>query len=172
MKKPKSKLTRKTLSKSPTGIRGLDEITGGGLPTGRPTLICGGAGCGKTLLAMEFLVRGATQYGERGVFMAFEETPDELEKNFLSLGFDLKKLEARKLLSVDYVYIERSEIEETGSYDLDGLFIRLEHAIDSVGAKRVVLDTLEVLFAGLQNQGILRAELRRLFQLVNRRVAC
>jgi circadian clock protein KaiC len=152
------------LEKTPTGIRGLDEITNGGLPKGRTALICGNAGCGKTILAMEFIARGAIDFGEPGVFMAFEETPDELEKNFLSLGFDLKKLQAQKLLSVDYVYIERSEIEETGSYDLDGLFIRLEHAIDSVGAKRVVLDTLEVLFAGLQNQGILRAELRRLFR--------
>lgn len=152
------------LQKTPTGIRGLDEITNGGLPKGRTALVCGNAGCGKTILAMEFIARGAMDFGEPGVFMAFEETPDELEKNFLSLGFDLKKLEAQKLLSVDYVYIERSEIEETGSYDLAGLFIRLEHAIDSVGAKRVVLDTLEVLFAGLSNQGILRAELRRLFR--------
>lgn len=152
------------LQKTPTGIRGLDEITNGGLPKGRTALVCGNAGCGKTILAMEFIARGAMDFGEPGVFMAFEETPDELEKNFLSLGFDLKKLEAQKLLAVDYVYIERSEIEETGSYDLDGLFIRLEHAIDSVKAKRVVLDTLEVLFAGLSDQGILRAELRRLFR--------
>lgn len=152
------------LQKTPTGIRGLDEIATGGLPKGRTSLVCGNAGCGKTILAMEFIARGAMQFNEPGVFMAFEETPDELEKNFLSLGFDLKKLIARKLLAVDYVYIERSEIEETGSYDLDGLFIRLGHAIDSIGAKRVVLDTLEVLFAGLSDQAILRAELRRLFR--------
>ncbi len=157
------------LEKSPTGIRGLDEIANGGLPKGRTSLVCGNAGCGKTILAMEFVARGAVQFGEPGVFMAFEETPDELEKNFLSLGFDLKKLVAKKLLAVDYVYIERSEIEETGSYDLDGLFIRLGHAIDSVGAKRVVLDTLEVLFAGLSDQAILRAELRRLFRWLKER---
>ncbi|MDB6018387.1 MAG: kaiC [Pedosphaera sp.] len=152
------------LQKTPTGIRGLDEIANGGLPKGRTALVCGNAGCGKTILAMEFIARGALDFGEPGVFIAFEETPEELEKNFLSLGFDLKKLVARKMIAVDYVYIERSEIEETGSYDLDGLFIRLEHAIDSVGAKRVVLDTLEVLFAGLSDAAILRAELRRLFR--------
>ncbi|MEO6182001.1 MAG: circadian clock protein KaiC [Verrucomicrobiota bacterium] len=156
--------TSDQLQKTPTGIRGLDEIANGGLPKGRTSLVCGNAGCGKTILAMEFIARGALDFGEPGVFMAFEETPDELEKNFLSLGFDLKKLVAKKLLAVDYVYIERSEIEETGSYDLDGLFIRLEHAIDSIGAKRVVLDTLEVLFAGLSDAAVLRAELRRLFR--------
>jgi len=154
----------KKLPKSPTGIRGLDDITGGGLPRGRTALVCGNAGCGKTILAMEFIARGAMEFGEPGVFMAFEETPEELAKNFASLGYDLKKLEAKKLLTVDYVYVERSEIEETGGYDLDGLFIRLEHAIDSIGAKRVVLDTLEVLFSGLSNEGILRSELRRLFR--------
>ena len=159
----KAKISNR-LQKTPTGIRGLDEIANGGLPKGRTALVCGNAGCGKTILAMEFIARGALDFGEPGVFMAFEETPEELEKNFLSLGFDLKKLIARKLLAVDYVYIERSEIEETGSYDLDGLFIRLGHAIDSVGAKRVVLDTLEVLFAGLSDAAVLRAELRRLFR--------
>ena len=157
------------LQKVPTGIRGLDEIANGGLPKGRTSLVCGNAGCGKTILAMEFIARGALDFGEPGVFMAFEETPEELEKNFLSLGFDLKKLEASKLLAVDYVYIERSEIEETGSYDLDGLFIRLEHAIDSVGAKRVVLDTLEVLFAGLSDASVVRAELRRLFRWLKKK---
>ena len=152
------------LEKSPTGISGLDEITGGGLPKGRPTLICGSAGCGKTLLAMEFVVRGALQYGEPGVFMAFEENADELKKNFASLGFDLNALSARKKIAIDHVFIERSEIEETGEYDLEGLFVRLGHAIDSIGAKRVVLDTIEALFSGFSNISILRAELRRLFR--------
>ncbi|BBA34980.1 circadian clock protein KaiC [Methylocaldum marinum] len=152
------------LEKSRSGIAGLDEITNGGLPKGRPTLICGSAGCGKTLFAMEFLVKGAVNYGEPGVFMAFEETAEELTKNVRSLGFHLDELAEQNKLIVDYVYIERSEIEETGEYDLDGLFIRLGHAIDSIGAKRVVLDTLETLFSGLSNQAILRAELRRLFR--------
>lgn len=152
------------LLKAPTGIQGLDEITGGGLPHGRPTLICGSAGCGKTLLAMEFLVRGAVQYNEPGVFMAFEETAKDLTQNVASLGFDLKDLIARKKLVLDFVYIERSEIQESGEYDLEGLFIRLGQAIDSIGAKRVVLDTIESLFAGLPNPLILRAELRRLFR--------
>jgi circadian clock protein KaiC len=155
---------RRQLPKAPTGIQGLDEITGGGLPKGRPTLVCGSAGCGKTLLAMEFLVRGATQFNEPGVFMAFEETSKDLIQNVASLGFDLKDLIARKKMVLDFVYIERSEIEETGEYDLEGLFIRLGHAIDSIGAKRVVLDTIESLFSGLPNPLILRAELRRLFR--------
>lgn len=154
----------KFLPKTPTGITGLDEITGGGIPTGRPTLICGSAGCGKTLFSLEFIVRGAMEFNEPGVFMAFEEKADELSMNVASLGFDLEKLQKDKLLKLDHVHIERSEIEETGEYDLDGLFIRLGYAIDSIGAKRVVLDTLENLFSGLQNQTILRAELRRLFQ--------
>ena len=152
-----------TLLKTKTGIEGLDQVTGGGLPQGRPTLICGGPGCGKTLFSIEFIVKGAMQYNEPGVFMTFEEKVDELAANVTSLGYDLDKLQRNKKIRLDYVYIERSEIEETGEYDLDGLFIRLEHAIDSIGAKRVVLDTIENLFAGLQNQGILRAELRRLF---------
>jgi len=142
----------------------LDEITGGGLPRGRPTLICGSAGCGKTLLSMEFIVRGAVEYGEPGVFMAFEEMPQELTANVRSLGFDLDALVKKKKLALDFVRVERSEIEETGDYDLEGLFIRLGAAIDSIGAKRVVLDTIEALFSGLQNEGILRAELRRLFR--------
>lgn len=150
--------------KAPTGILGLDEITGGGLPAGRPTLICGTAGTGKTMLAVEFLVRGATEFGEPGVLMLFEENADELSANVRSLGFDLEKLVAQKKLKLDYVYIERSEIEETGEYDLDGLFIRLSYAIDSIGARRVVIDTVEALFAGLHNHAILRAELRRLFR--------
>ena len=152
------------LAKCPTGIDGLDQITGGGLPRGRPTLVCGTAGCGKTLLAMEFLVRGATQFGEPGVFLAFEETADELRDNVRSLGFDLSRLARRQQLVIDHVRIEPSEIEETGAYDLDGLFIRLGHAIDSIGAKRVVLDTIEGLFAGFSNAAVLRAELRRLFR--------
>jgi circadian clock protein KaiC len=152
------------LPKCPTGIQGLDEITGGGLPRGRPTLVCGGAGCGKTLLAAEFLVRGAVQFGEPGVFMAFEETEKELKANVASLGFDLAGLVRRKKIVIDYVHIERSEAQESGEYDLEGLFVRLNHAIDSIGAKRVVLDTLEVLFASLPNETILRAELRRLFR--------
>ena len=132
-----------TLPKTPTGIQGLDEITFGGLPEGRPTLICGSAGCGKTLMSIEFLVHGATQFNEPGVFMAFEETEEDLRKNVASLGYDLKQLSDRKQLVVDYVHIERSEIEETGEYDLEGLFVRLGYAIDSIGAKRVVLDTIE-----------------------------
>ncbi|MDB5406565.1 MAG: kaiC family protein [Rhodospirillales bacterium] len=162
----KKKLTEiaPTLSKAPTGIAGLDEITGGGLPAGRPSLVCGNAGCGKTMLAMEFLVRGATQFGEPGVFMMFEENAAELTANVRSLGFDLDKLAAEKKIALDYVHIERSEFEETGEYDLEGLFIRLGHAIDSIGAKRVVLDTVEALFAGLPNHAVLRAELRRLFR--------
>jgi circadian clock protein KaiC len=164
VRKPRTLTALKPLPKSFTGIRGLDEITGGGLPTGRPTLICGAAGCGKTLLAMEFLVRGANECDEPGVFMAFEETAEELAANVASLGFDLKSLVDRKKLMLDYVYIERSEFEETGEYDLEGLFIRLGYAIDSIKAKRVVLDTIEGLFAGLPNHGIVRAELRRLFR--------
>jgi circadian clock protein KaiC len=153
-----------TLDKAPTGIQGLDEITGGGLPRGRPTLVCGAAGCGKTMFAAEFLVCGALQYNEPGVFMMFEESAKELAANMRSLGFDLGKLQKRKKIVLDYVHIERSEIEETGEYDLEGLFIRLGHAIDSIGAKRVVLDTIEALFSGLPNHGVLRAELRRLFR--------
>jgi len=153
-----------SLAKSLTGIRGLDEITDGGLPTGRPSLICGNAGCGKTILGMEFLLHGALDYGEPGVFVSFEETGDDLTSNFAALGYDLKDLDARKLLSIEYVYIERSEIEEAGDYNLDGLFIRLGQAIDAIGAKRIVLDTIEVLFGGLSNGAILRAELRRLFR--------
>jgi circadian clock protein KaiC len=164
MKKTESKLLNQTLSKSLTGIQGFDEITNGGLPAGRPTLVCGGAGCGKTLFGIEFLVRGATQFDEPGVFMSFEETNEEIIKNVASLGFNLEKLIKQKKIALDHVYIERSEIEETGEYDLEGLFIRLGYAIDSIGAKRVVLDTIESLFAGLPNQLILRAELRRLFR--------
>ena len=142
----------------------MDQITGGGLPKGRPTLIAGGAGCGKTLFAMQFLVNGAVQYDEPGVFVAFEENAEELAQNVASLGFDLKELIKKKKLLIDYVRIERTEIEETGEYDLDGLFIRLGHAIDSIGARRVVLDTIEALFAAMPNHTIIRAELQRLFR--------
>jgi len=162
-KRSGSKTRPAGLPKSRTGIQGLDEITGGGLPRGRPTLVCGSAGCGKTLLAMEFLVRGATQFDEPGVFMFFEETEAELAANVASLGFDLPALVRQKHIVLDHVLIERSEIEETGEYDLEGLFVRLNLAIESVGAKRVVLDTLEALFAGLPSEAVLRAELRRLF---------
>jgi circadian clock protein KaiC len=163
MVRAKAKHDVLVLDKCPTGIKGLDEITKGGLPRGRPTLVCGGAGCGKTLFAMEFLMRGAMDYGEPGVFMTFEETPEDLAKNFISLGFDLPDMIARGLIATDHVIIERNEVEETGEYDLEGLFIRLGNAIDSIGAKRVVLDTIEVLFSGLSNAAIVRAELRRLF---------
>lgn len=156
-------IVKEGLPKSPTGIQGLDEVTGGGFPRGRTTLVCGGPGCGKTLLAMEFIVRGATEFNEPGVFMEFEETAEELAENVASLGFDLKALIANKQLVVDYVQIDRSEIEEAGEYDLEGLFIRLGQAIESIGAKRVSLDTLESLFSGFSNPHILRAELRRLF---------
>lgn len=152
------------LPKSATGINGFDEITGGGLPTGRTSLVCGSAGCGKTLFAMEFLIHGVMEYKEPGVFVAFEETAEDLAQNVASLGYDVNELIRKKKLAVDHIHIERSEIEETGEYDLDGLFVRLAYAIDSVGAKRVVLDTLEALFASLPNEGILRAELRRLFR--------
>ncbi len=157
-------VTRSGIAKSPTGIAGLDQITEGGLPKGRPTLLCGTAGCGKTVLAMEFLVRGATEFNEPGVFMAFEETEKELGQNVASMGFDVPALCAGKKLLVDHVRVERSEIEETGEYDLEGLFIRLGNAIDSINAKRVVLDTIESLFSGFANTNILRSELRRLFR--------
>lgn len=155
---------RQILPKAPTGINGLDEITGGGLPKGRPTLICGGAGCGKTLMSMEFLVRGATELNEPGVFVAFEETTAELTQNVASLGFDLDDLVDRGLLALDFVEVEPSELANTGDFDLTGLFIRLGYAIDSIGAKRVVIDTIETLFIALSNPTVLRAELRRLFR--------
>lgn len=166
---PQSKMKRLELAKTASGIGGLDEITHGGLPRGRPTLICGSAGCGKTLFGMEFLIRGATQFNEPGVFMAFEETADELAQNVRSLGFELDRLIADKKIAVDYVHIERSEIEETGEFDLEGLFLRLGMAIDEVGAKRVVLDTIENLFGGFSNALILRSELRRLFRWLKER---
>jgi circadian clock protein KaiC len=152
-----------SLPKCPSGIRGFDEITGGGLPKGRPTLVAGSAGSGKTLFSMEFLVRGALEHGEPGLFMSFEENARELAQNVASLGFDLADLVARKKLLIDHVRVERREIEETGEYDLEGLFVRLSHAIGSIGAKRLVLDTVESLFGGFENERILRSELKRLF---------
>lgn len=151
------------LKKSPTGIPGFDEITKGGLPQGRPSLICGSAGCGKTLFSMEFLIRGATEFKEPGVFVSFEEREKDLVENVASLGFDLRRLQREKKIFIDHVRVEKSEIQETGEYDLEGLFVRLNYAIETIGAKRVVLDTIETLFSGLSNQGLLRAELRRLF---------
>lgn len=161
---PSSVAALPRLPKAPTGIEGLDEITEGGLPLGRPTLVCGSAGCGKTLLAIEFLVRGMEEFGEPGVLMTFEETADELADNVASLGFDLRQMQADKRLRLDHVHIDRSEIEEAGEYDLDGLFIRLGYAIDAIGAKRVVLDTIEALFSGFDNEAVLRSEIRRLFR--------
>jgi circadian clock protein KaiC len=161
--RPVKKSNTTVLKKTTTGISGFDEITNGGLPANRPTLICGEAGAGKTLFSIEFIVRGALQFGEPGVIMVFEERTEDLELNVNSLGFNLKKLEKDRLLWIDHVHVERSEIEETGIYDLDGLFIRLAHAIDSIGAKRVMLDTIENLFSSFENENILRAELRRLF---------
>ena len=158
-----------SLPKCPTGIHGLDEITLGGLPRGRPTLVCGGAGCGKTLLGMEFLVRGATQFNEPGVCLSFEETAEELASNVASLGFDLADLVKRKKLLIDHVLLDRSTIEETGEYDLEALFVRLGHAVDSIGAKRVLLDSVEALFAGLDHESVLRSELRRLFRWLKER---
>ena len=159
----KAPLAPRALEKAPTGITGLDEVTDGGVPKGRPTLVCGGPGCGKSLMGIEFLVRGATQFGEPGVLMTFEETADDIRKNIASLGFDLDQLIRDKRIVVDYVKVDRQEIDENGEYDLEGLFIRLGYAIQTIGAKRVMLDTVESLFAGLSNQAVLRAELRRLF---------
>ena len=155
-------ITLKKLPQTPTGIEGFDEITNGGLPKGRPTLVCGGAGCGKTLFAMEFIVRGATEYDEPGVFISFEETEKELTANVASLGFDLKSLVEHKKIWLEHIHVERSEFEQSGEYDLEGLFIRIHLAIESIDAKRVVLDTIESLFSGLPSPLILRSELRRL----------
>ena len=159
----------RSLPKCPTGIQGLDEITLGGLPRGRPTLVCGSAGCGKTLLGMEFLVRGATQFDEPGVCLSFEESAAELAQNVASLGFEVDALIEHGKLAIDYVFLERSLVEEAGEYDLEALFVRLGHAVDSIGAKRVVLDSVESLFAGLANESILRSELRRLFRWLKER---
>jgi circadian clock protein KaiC len=158
-----------TIGKSPTGIRGLDEVTQGGLPEGRPTLLCGSAGCGKTLFGMTFLYNGAVEYNEPGAFLAFEEQPDDLIKNVGSLNYDIEKLIAEKKLAIDHVQLDRTQIAESGEYDLEGLFIRLGFAIDSIGAKRVVVDTIETLFSGLENEQVLRSELRRLFEWLKAR---
>jgi circadian clock protein KaiC len=160
----KKQIERSEILKAPTGIPGLDEITFGGLPAGRPTLVSGGPGSGKTLLGVSFLVEGALRFGEPGVILTFEEKAEELATDVRSLGYDLNKLCQERKLLVDYVHVDRSEIEETGEYDLEGLFVRLDHAIKQIGAKRVLLDTIETLFGGLQDTGILRAELRRLFR--------
>ena len=160
----KLKVDPNPIAKAPTGIPGLDEITFGGLPAGRPTLVAGGPGSGKTLLGISFLVEGAQRYNEPGVLFTFEEKAEELATDVRSLGFDLNKLCDEKKLLVDYVHVDRTEIEETGEYDLEGLFVRLDHAIKQIGAKRVMLDTIETLFGGLKDTGILRAELRRLFR--------
>lgn len=158
-----------TVRKCPTGIAGLDQITSGGLPRGRTTLVCGSAGCGKTLFGMQFLVNGIQHYDEPGVFVAFEETADDLTHNVASLGFDLQTLSNEGKLAVDHVRVERSEIEESGEYNLEGLFLRLDMAIRSVKAKRLVIDTLETLFGGLDNYAVLRSELRRLFSWLKER---
>ncbi len=159
----------KLLQKTPSGIRGLDEITGGGLPKGRTTIVCGGPGCGKTMLGIEFLVRGALEFNEPGVLMAFEETPEDMASNVASLGFDIRDLADKEKLFLDYISVEPSEIQETGDYDLEGLFIRLQNAVETIGAKRVMFDTLEALFSGFSNPGILRAEFRRLFRWLKER---
>jgi circadian clock protein KaiC len=164
MAKDKSSTKRVELPKAPTGISGFDDITYGGLPKGRPTLVAGGAGSGKTMLAMEFIVHGALEFNEPGVYVTFEENVKDLKKNFSSLGFDLEKLIENKKIVIDHVFVERSLIEETGEYNLEALFIRLGYAIDSIGAKRVALDTIEVLFAGLRNDAVVRSELLRLFR--------
>jgi len=169
MKKQEAQIQRKILPKAPTSIQGFDEITGGGLPKGRPTLVCGGAGCGKTLFAMEFLVRGATLYKESGVFISFEETAKELTANVASLGFDLDNLVAQKMIWLEHIDVERGEIEQSGEYDLRGLFVRIHNAIESIGAKRVVLDTIESLFTVLPNATIVRTELRRLFSWLKKK---
>jgi len=160
----RTRRARHGLAKSRSGINGFDQITRGGLPTGRTSLVCGGAGCGKTLFALEFLVKGALEYGEPGVFIAFEETEEELVNNVASLGIPLDELIAKKLIAVDFIRVERSEIEEAGEYDLEGLFVRLAHAVSSIKAKRIAIDSLEALFSTFANEGLLRAELRRLFR--------
>jgi circadian clock protein KaiC len=159
----------KQLPKAPTGVNGFDDVTFGGLPAGRPTLVCGAAGCGKTLFGMTFLIKGATEFNEPGVLMSFEEKGEDLATNVASLGYEVSNLIEQNKLMIDYVRVERSEIEENGEYDLEALFIRLGYAIDKVGAKRVVLDTIEALFTGLSDPTVLRAELRRLFEWLKHR---
>ena len=155
--------------KAPTGILGFDEITYGGLPAGRPSLICGAPGCGKTMFAISFLVNGATLCDEPGVLMTFEERAEDLALDCATLGYDLDALVADRRLAIDHIVIDRGEMEETGAYDLDGLFVRLGYAVDSVGAKRVVIDTIEILFGGFSNLAVLRAEIRRLFDWIRDR---
>ena len=166
---PPEATTPAALSKAATGISGFDDVTLGGLPAGRPSLVCGAAGCGKTLFAVTFLVNGATRFGEPGVFMSFEERAEDLAANVASLGYDLDGLVAENKLAIDHVRVERSEIEESGEYDLEGLFVRIGYAVDSIGAKRVVLDTIETLFSGFTDPALLRAELRRLFGWIKER---
>src|SRR4051794_20907134 len=160
---------RQAVPKAPTGITGFDDVTAGGLPRGRPTLVAGGPGCGKTLFALEFLMKGAVEFDEPGVFVTFEETPKDLELNVRSLGYDLARLVKNKRIAIEYVRVERAEIEETGEYDLEALFIRLDDALRTVAGKRIVLDTVESLFGGLADTGVLRAELRRLFSWLKER---
>src|ERR1700747_2305560 len=162
-------LNLSTLEKTPTGIPGFDEISDGGLPKGRTSIVCGGPGCGKTMFGIEFLVRGALEYNEPGVLMAFEETPEDIAQNVASLGFDIQELANKKKLFLDYVSVEPREIQETGDYDLEGLFIRLQSAIEAVGARRVMFDTVEAIFSGFLNTAILRAEFRRLFRWLKER---
>jgi len=152
------------LQKCLTGIKGFDEITQGGIPQDRITLLCGGTGTGKTLLAVDFLIHGATEYNEPGVFMSFEETEDELYQDVASLKLNLHALVAKNKIVLDFVVLERRDIQEAGEFNLEGIFVRLEHAIDSVKAKRVVLDSIESLFAGVTDVGILRLEIKRLFR--------
>jgi len=165
IKEPKrpDKSAETPIEKVPSGIAGLDEITGGGLPKGRPTLVCGGAGCGKTLFSVEFLVHGAIDFKDPGVFVSFEETAEELTKNVATLGFELGKLVKRRKLHIDYIHLDAGKLEEIGAFDLEGLFIRLGHAIDSIGARRVVMDSIEALFSAISSESILRAELARCF---------
>lgn len=166
---PLEATTRSSLPKAATGISGFDDVTLGGLPAGRPSLVCGAAGCGKTLFAMSFLVNGAAHMNEPGLFVSFEERPADIEANVRSLGFDVPALIESGRLAIDYVHVERSEIEEAGEYDLEGLFVRLGFAVDAIGARRLVIDTIETLFSGFSNHAILRAELRRLFTWIRAR---
>jgi circadian clock protein KaiC len=151
------------LAKAQTGITGFDEVTGGGLPRGRPTLFCGGPGCGKTILAMEFLVRGAREFNEPGLFVSFEESPDQLIQNFRTLGFDLDDLIEKNRLKISHVELSRVEIIESGTFSLDALLIRLEHGLAEIGATRLVLDSMEAVFSALSRTENLRNEIARLF---------
>lgn len=164
IQKEKPNLRLPVLQKTATGIYGLDQITGGGIPKNRTTLVCGKAGCGKTLLSLNFLMNGALECEEPGVFLSFEEKAKEIAENIASLGYDLPKMERQKKILTEYVHIDKNEIQETGEYDLEGLFVRLNYAIDAIHAKRVVIDTPEALFSGFSNAAILRSELNRLFR--------